>query len=138
MISQFSIIACMDIYITGFSSNNPIGYGTEYAFSPISTWPPFALAELRQFVLAEMEPLEERVRQLEGESTPGSFNDEDNSTLPPALHSLTREQKLTINMVLSRKSNWTVSMRKILLVVFDQTTLAESCAVGRTTSHHSH
>ena len=64
----------MHVYITGSSSNNPIGYGIEYAFSPISTWPPFALAELRHFVLAEMAPVEEWVRQLEGESTPGNFN----------------------------------------------------------------
>ena len=133
MISQFSIITC--IYITGSSSNNLIGYGAEDAFSPISTWPLFALAELQHFVLAQTALLQERVRQLEGASTPGSFNDEakDNGTvLPPALHSLMREQELTINMVLSRKSSWTVSMRKILLVVFGQETLAASCAVGRT------
>ena len=84
--------------------------------------------------------LEEWVRQLEEASTASTssasnFSDEDNSVLPPALQSLTREQKFTIDMILSTKGSWIVVMQKILLVIFGQATLAESCVVGRTNAN---
>ena len=93
------------------------------------------MTEIKQFVHAELCRSEERVRQLEEASTAstssaGNFSDEDNNVLSPALHSLIREQNLTIDMILSSKGSWTIAMQKILLVVFGQATLAESCAVG--------
>ena len=123
-----------------FSSYPPSYYGTDQ-YNPhfTATWPPSAMAEIKQFIHAELFKVEERVRQLEeasaGTSNASNFRDEGNSVLPPALHSLTREQKLTIDMILSSKGSWTVVMRKILLVVFGQATLAESCAVGRTNAN---
>ena len=70
-----------------------------------ATWPPSVMTEIKQFVHVELCMLEERVRQLEeaskaSTSSAGNFSDEDNSVLPPALHSLTREQKPTIDMIL--------------------------------------
>ena len=65
--------ACM--YFKGSSAeanNYPISYyGTEYAFSSMSTRPPPAIAEVRNFALYEMSPLEDRIRQLEGASAAG-------------------------------------------------------------------
>ena len=127
-----------------FSSYPPSYYGTDQ-YNPhfTATWPPSVMAEIKQFIHAELFKLEERVRQLEeasaGTSNASNFRDEENSVLPPVLppvlHSLTRERKLTIDMILSSKGSWTVVMWKILLVVFGQATLAESCAVGRTNAN---
>jgi len=44
---------------------------------------------------------------------------------------LSREQELTVNIILSSTSGWTVALRKILVIVFGTDTLAGSCPVGR-------
>ena len=108
---------------SNFSSYPPSYYGAEYNPNCTATWPPSVMTEIfvhaanllfvtcRKFVIK----LDEHVKQLEEASTASTssadnFSDEDNSVLPPALQSLTREQKLTIDMILSSKGSWTVVM----------------------------
>ena len=89
---------------------------------------------------SEVQGLEERVRLLEerAENTStASVEDNNEMGLPLALLYLSREQKLAIEMILAGKATWTVALRKILIIVFTQQVLAESCAKGCTnaTSH---
>jgi len=52
----------------------------------------------------------------------------------PSVLELSREQELTMHMILSSDAGWIVAMRKILVLVFGMDTLAGSYAVGRKNS----
>ena len=90
--------------------------------------------ELQRLLKSEVQ-LEERVRLLEQKtadaSTGASSEGNDEMGLPSILLYLPREHNLSIQMILAGKATWTVALCKILLIVFNQQVLAESCAKGR-------
>ena len=85
-------------------------------------------------LLALYHSLEERVKQLEAAMASGNPSGGNSSSSLSSPLELSREQELTVNMILSSTSGWTVALRKILVIVFGTDTLAGSCAVGRKNS----
>ena len=73
--------------------------------------------------------LNERVKQALA-SGRGSGDDSERNGIPGVLE-LTREQELTVHMILSSNASWMVAIRKFLVIVFVIDALAGSCAVGR-------
>jgi len=86
-------------------------------------------------LLALYHSLDGRVKQLEDAIASGmaASGSSERSGMPSVLE-LSREQELTVHMILSSNAGWTVAMRKILVIVFGVDTLAGSCAVGRKNS----
>ena len=85
-------------------------------------------------LLALYNSLEERVKHLEAAMVSGNATGGDSSTSMPSVLELSREQELTVHMILSSAPGWRVTLRKILVIVFGMDTLAGSCAVGRKNS----
>ena len=56
------------------------------------------------------------------------MGEDDKMRLPSALLYLSGEQKLAIQMILAGNATWTVALRKILAIGFNQQVLAVSCA----------
>ena len=82
-------------------------------------------------LLALYHSLNERVKHLEEALASGSGSDDSERSGIPRVLELTREQELTLHMILSSNASWMVAIRKNLVVVFGTDTLAGSCAVGR-------
>ena len=84
--------------------------------------------------------LDERVTALEdklAEFGPGFIDNEDCGEFD-GLGALTREQKITIRMMLNNTTiGWKTAMRRIMSIVYGQEILAGSCAVGRKNATYS-
>ena len=103
-----------------------------HSLYPFPTYPP--PQQEAPNLLALYHSLEKRVKQLEVTMASGTpWGGNSSSSLPSALE-LSREQELTVNMILSSTSEWTVALRKIFVIVFGTNTLAGSCVVGRKNS----
>jgi len=102
-------------------------------FCPYSSYPP--PQQEAPDLLALYHSLDGRVKQLEGAIASGmaASGSSERSGIPSVLE-LSREQELTVHMILSTNAGWTVAMQKILVIVFGMDTLAGSCAAGRKNS----
>ena len=79
--------------------------------------------------MRELALLKERVTRLEEKLTSGPSEMMSNDTGIPDLNA---EQMMVIGMISSNPSTgWKVALRKLLMVVFGEETLARSCCKGR-------
>lgn len=113
------------------------GMANHYYPYPSNTYRPPHTAAPDTDLLALYHSLEERVKRIEDAMSSGATSSDSERSGIPAVLELSREQELTVHMVLSSNSGWTVAMRKILVIVFGTDTLAGSCAVGRKNSSTS-
>jgi len=97
---------------------------------PANVYPPPKQEAPATDLLALYYSLDELVKHIEEvlASGRGSGDDSEGSGISGVLE-LTKEQELTMNMILSSNANWTVAIRKVLVTLFRTETLAGSCAV---------
>ena len=85
------------------------------------------------YVLNEVEKLKERVKTLEDRLSEPHMTTNDDT----GITGLNGEQRLAISMITSNQSiGWQVALRRVLMVVFGEETLAESCCQGRKNATH--
>ena len=101
-------------------------------FYPFSPYPPSQ--QEAADLLSLYHSLEEWGKKIKVSMASGNSSGSNSSSSMSSALELSREQELTVNMILLSTTGWTVAPRKILAIVFGTNTLAESCAVGRKNS----
>ena len=85
----------------------------------------------------QLDALDKRLSEIECRK--GDMEELENRVSVPSVAGIGRDKMATIGMILSNKTiGWKAALQKILTTVFGATTLAQSCAVGNTTSCFIH
>ena len=106
-----------------------------YSQPPESSWLPPSLFETLmtpdlQLVQAELELLKQRVTRLEDKLSESNAATEISNN--SGIAGLNSEQQMAITMITANPSiGWKVALRRVLMVVFGEETLAASCCKGR-------
>ena len=92
--------------------------------SPIND--PLIKADLH--LLRELEILKERVKKLKDKLNEPTIENSTVSTNDTGIAGLNAEQNIAVSMIMTNPSiGWTVALQRLLMVVFGEETLAESC-----------